>query len=114
MEIPAHLKEPKTLRQKQSLFALLIAKLMLRAYELGYELTCGDFWATTGHKANSRHYIRLAADLNLFKDGRYLTATNDHSTLGDYWESLHPLCRWGGRFKDGNHYELTSVPVKRT
>ena len=52
------------------------------------------------------------ADLNLFKDGVYLTSDKDHEPFGIYWESLHPLCRWGGRFKDGNHYSIEHQGVK--
>jgi hypothetical protein len=56
--------------------------------------------------ANSNHKRRLAIDLNLFKDGKFLGTTEDHKMFGLYWESLHEKCRWGGRFKDGNHYEF--------
>lgn len=54
----------------------------------------------------SLHEIGLAIDLNLFRDGKFLAASEDHQPLGEYWESLHPLARWGGRFKDGNHYSI--------
>lgn len=54
----------------------------------------------------SLHINRTAIDLNLFKDGTFLTTTEAHKPFGDYWETLHPLNRWGGRWKDGNHYEL--------
>lgn len=93
-----------TVRQKQSMFAKKMALLILYAYEQDYELTFGDVWANSGHKENSFHYKRLAADLNLFKDGRYLQETIDHLPLGEFWESLGGT--WGGRFKnpDGNHY----------
>ena len=45
-------------------------------------------------------------DFNLFKDGKYLTATEDYTQLGEYWESLGGC--WGGRFSsaDGNHFSL--------
>jgi hypothetical protein len=56
--------------------------------------------------AYSVHKLKLANDINLFKDGMYLTKTEDHKVFGEYWESLHPLCRWGGRWNDGNHYSL--------
>ena len=56
---------------------------------------------------NSLHLDGLAVDLNLFLGGKYLPDTEDHRALGEYWESLHPLCRWGGRFNDGNHYSIT-------
>jgi len=94
-----------SLRTTQSEFVLDVAKLIEYAYEQGYELTFGDAWATSGHCTNSNHYRRLAIDLNLFKDGKYLQKTSDHALLGTYWESLNLANRWGGRFKDGNHYE---------
>jgi hypothetical protein len=65
--------------------------------------------------SKSQHLVRLAADLNLFKDGVYLPQSQDHKPFGDYWESLDPLNRWGGDWdgddqvdpddNDGNHYE---------
>lgn len=107
-----------TLRQKQSLFVSLIARLIHHAYDEGYELTFGEAWrspeeaarhaaAGTGI-AQSLHTQRLAIDLNLFKAGAYLTTTEAYRELGEYWEGLHPLCRWGGRFTkpDGNHFSL--------
>ena len=93
-----------TLRQKQSKFARMVAVLILHAYDQGYEITLGDAWAKTGHKTNSKHYVRLAIDLNLFKDGKYLRSTEAHRPLGEFWEGLGGI--WGGRFEDGNHYEL--------
>lgn len=93
-----------TLRQKQSKFVRMVADLILFAYDNGYELTVGDAWAKTGHRPGSNHYIRLAVDFNLFKDGKYLTDTESHRPLGEYWESIGGA--WGGRFQDGNHYSL--------
>jgi len=94
--------ENMSLRQQQSIFAKKIALLILFAYEQGYEITLGDAWARDGHKDGSFHYKRLAIDLNLFKDGNYLTETSDHEPLGLFWETLGGT--WGGRFDDGNHY----------
>jgi len=54
----------------------------------------------------SLHRDRLAIDLNLFKGGVYLSTDNDHKPFGEWWEKQHDLCRWGGRFNDGNHYSL--------
>ncbi len=95
-----------TLREKQSRFAYLVGKLIIFAYENGYELTFGDAWARSGHKPKSFHYDRLAIDLNLFKDGKYLSTTEDHRVLGEYWQALDPECTWGGDFQDGNHYSF--------
>lgn len=55
---------------------------------------------------NSLHELKLALDLDLFRDGNYLADTEAHRPLGEYWETLHPLCRWGGRWGDGNHYSV--------
>lgn len=104
-----------TLGQKQRKFTRMVADLIVFAYEQGYELTLGDAFrdprvhGPVGEKrsyssANSLHKERLAIDLNLFKDGRFLTQSEDHRPLGEYWESLGGA--WGGRFNDGNHYSL--------
>jgi len=82
----------------------MVPLLILFAYELGFEITLGDAWAKDGHKPNSKHYVRLAIDLNLFKNGKYLKSTKSHEPLGLFWESIGGT--WGGRFEDGNHYEL--------
>lgn len=109
-----------TLGQKQRLFTRLVAKLIERAYEMGYELTLGEAWRTPEQAklnaqggsgiSTSLHISRLAIDLNLFKDGKFLTTSDEHRPLGEYWKSLHELCRWGGDFRprpDGNHYSIT-------
>jgi len=108
-----------TLRQKQSKFAEMAAKLILKAIEMGYEVTLGDAYrdprlhGELGIKkgygaANSFHKTRLAIDLNLFKDGFFLGTTDDHKKLGEWWESIGGT--WGGRWTgaraDGNHYSL--------
>lgn len=106
-----------SLRAKQSKFATMAARLILKAGELGYEVTFGDAYRDPrlhgeigekkgyGH-AKSFHKQRLAIDLNLFKDGEFLGGTDDHMPLGEWWESIGGT--WGGRFKapDGNHYSL--------
>lgn len=103
-----------TLRQRQSQFAKLLPRLLDKAFELGYEVTLGEAYRSPEEAArlaslglgikNSNHTKRLAIDLNLFKNGKLLTSTEDHRPLGEYWESLGGS--WGGRFKDGNHYSL--------
>lgn len=99
-----------TLGDKQRLFTFLIAELIHWAYDNGYEITLGDAFRYAdcpyGRKT-SLHKSRLATDLNLFRNKKYLTETEDHRVLGEKWESMHPLCSWGGRFNDGNHYSMT-------
>ena len=95
------------LRKKQSRFAVALAKLILWADEQGYEVTLGDAYrhpdCPYGHP-HSLHKKRLAIDLNLFRDDRYLRLTDDHMPLGIKWEELGGS--WGGRFADGNHYSF--------
>ena len=99
-----------TLGERQELFSITFAKLIIKAYELGYTVRLGDVWAKRRdpleHKPDSEHYNKCAGDVNLFKDGKFLSHTMDHLPLGTYWESLNPACRWGGHYNDGNHYEL--------
>lgn len=111
------------LSDRQKLFAINVAKLIFWAYQNGYEITFGDayrdqrvfgIWGERkgyGHP-KSNHKRRCAIDLNLFdRDaGTWLTDTEDHRPLGEYWESLHPNNRWGGRYNDGNHYEILAEP----
>lgn len=106
-----------TLSEMQRAFVKRIGMLINFAYKAGYELTFGDGKAKSGHMPGSLHYIGLAQDLNLFKDGVYLTKSEDHLPLGEYWEDIgneQVPTRWGGRFKDeegnpdpdGNHYSV--------
>lgn len=114
-----------TLREQQGIFTLCIAKLILFAYQQGYELTFGQALRTQVEAnanaasgagiRNSLHMKSLAVDFNLFLNGKWLTTSEAHKPLGDYWKTLHPLCRWGGDFKprpDGNHYSMEFEGVK--
>ncbi len=98
------------LSEAQQIFCLNIAALIYWAYRQGCKLTFGESYDDdgVGHMKNSNHYIRLAQDLNLFKDGIYLTKTEDYARLGQAWKALDPLNRWGGDFKnpDGNHFSM--------
>lgn len=111
------------LGKKQELFMRLLPRLIDKAHSLGFEIRGGDLFRDPrlhgahgekkgyGHR-NSCHKLKLAIDLNLFKvvyptDGRVMvTDTEGHRELGEWWEQQHELCRWGGRFNDGNHYSL--------
>jgi len=77
-------------------------------YLKGYTVAIGDVWAKKGegrpHSENSKHYDKLAADLNLFKNGKYLSKTSDHAFFGAFWKMLGHT--WGGDWDDGNHYEF--------
>ena len=89
---------------RQVRFTQILGRLLLYAETKGYQVTVGDAHATNGHIESSRHYCRLAIDLNLFRDGRYLDTTESHSELGKFWEAIGGT--WGGKWGDGNHYQL--------
>ena len=124
------------LGEKQELFMRLLPGLLNKAFELGFEIRGGDLfrdpryhghvgergagWILTllklagtdppkemyGHR-KSAHKNKLAIDLNLrVRDGGMIWSTEGHRELGEWWEKQHELCRWGGRFNDGNHYSL--------
>ena len=106
------------LGQKQELFMRQLPGLLGKAFELGFEIRGGDLFrdprvhGQVGEKKGyghprSAHKNKLAIDLNLrFREGGMVTKTEDHRELGEWWETQHELNRWGGRFKDGNHYSL--------
>jgi hypothetical protein len=103
----------------QHLFAQHAALLIQKADELGYQATLGEAWRSPEQAewnaehgkgiVDSLHTERLAIDLNLFKDGAYITDGTGHSELGGWWKTLGPNHRWGGDFakKDFNHYSLS-------
>jgi len=113
--------QSETLLQKQQRFMRMKTKLYEFAWAGGYEITQGDgfrdprVFGQQGEKkgygeSRSLHKIRLAEDINLFKAGKFLSATEDHLPLGQFWESIGGT--WGGRFHDGNHYSLEHEGMK--
>jgi hypothetical protein len=114
-----------TLLEKQQLFVHCLAKLIFFTYDRGFKLTMGRGAVSSaanvadgGHR-RSTHLFGLAMDLNLFddldndgKDDDWCKSSEAHAPLGAFWESLHPLCCWGGRWGDGNHYSITHEGVK--
>ncbi len=117
-----------TLREKQTLFAVLKARLVLWIQTQGWayvegEGYVGDTDAADGdydgpHKKGGAHYNKLGEDGALFVGGRwegdvYVGGTyisrGGHpawQAVGKMWESMHPLCRSGIRFADDNHLSL--------
>jgi len=92
---------------------LLCTKLVPFIIVNGYEVCLDEVTEhltkkdpTSDHIEGSKHHDGLAADLNLYKDGIWLSKTEDHRIFGEYWESLDPRCSWGGHFNDGNHYSF--------
>lgn len=107
-----------TLREKQSTFIKNVAKLIIWAFEQGYELTAGELFRTEEQQQlylksgkskaqRSRHQDRLAIDLNLFIDGVYKTDKESYKPLAEYWKSLNQDNVAGYDFGwDANHFEM--------
>lgn len=106
---------PETLLQKQKRFAKMLPRLIDKAHELGFEITIGDAFrdprvhgpvgVKLGYGSSmSVHKLKLAVDINLFRDRHFISDTEGHRKLGEWWESQGGS--WGGRFNDGNHYSL--------
>ena len=103
----------------------MVPRLIDKAINLGYEVILGEAQRSPEEakrlaKLNkgimdSLHIIKLAIDLNLFKNGVYLKKTEDHKKLGEWWESQSTneyICAWGGHFGDGNHYSIIHNGIK--
>ena len=119
-----------TLGQKRRLFGKLLPRLLDKAQELypngvapneivrSASVAIANAKKGTGIR-KSLHLIGLAIDLLLYKDldhdgeiDDYLVDTESHRELGEWWEKQHELCRWGGRWGDGNHYSLEHEGVR--
>jgi hypothetical protein len=114
-----------SLLSKQKEFTRRVCRLLKFLDSSGYEVTFGeafrpkelaDFYAAKGKGiASSLHMVRLAVDLNLFRNGKYLTESEAYRDAGEFWESLSDdeyECCWGGRFNDGNHFSIGHNGVK--
>ena len=117
-----------SLREKQSIFLRNVSRLILWAFNNGYELTGGELLRTKEQQQiyydsgrsktmNSKHLAKTAIDLNLFIDGVWQSKTEPYTPLGEYWVGLHEKNRWGGdwdkdgetddeSFKDPYHFEM--------
>lgn len=101
---------------EQAAFLLDMGRLVLKATELGFQVTAGELYRTpeqqeiyvrTGRSKTmqSLHLQRRAVDLNFFKSGKLVYDKAAIAPLGAYWESLHPWNSWGG-----NGIKLVDVP----
>ena len=108
-----------SLVSEQWAFIKDLAKLIVKAEEMGLVLTGGElqrpiemqelyFKRGKSKTLKSNHLRRLAQDYNIFFNGALCTDESILAKLGAYWESLHQFNRWGGNFKsihDTPHFE---------
>jgi hypothetical protein len=103
-----------------------IAQLIIWLSDNGYEATFGEAhrpeWVAKEYakqgkgSANSLHIQRLALDIMLFKDGNYLTSSEEYKRVGAAWKVIHPDNRWGGDITsrpDGNHFSMIDTEGSR-
>lgn len=107
------------LLKNQNLFSRDLAKLLEFCFCNGYEISLKEALRTpeqqeiylkTGRSKtkNSYHLKSLAVDLAIYKNGVWLQEKKDLEPIGNYWESLNNVNKWGGHFSsfyDGMHFE---------
>lgn len=116
-----------TLLAKQFLFSQLIARFIWELADKGYGVTLGESWrppetaklyAQEGRGiSDSLHCLRLAQDLNLFKETRLLSSLEEYWPAGLIWESYKTAAYttvWGGRFErpDADHFSILHQGVE--
>ena len=116
-----------TLLEKQKLFSKFLARFLQDLHLRGYEVTIGEvfrpsemaeIYASQGKGvANSLHSLKLAVDLNIFYQGRFLTTKEELEIPGKIWKayttSIAQTC-WGGDFEklDCDHFSIFHNGVK--
>lgn len=99
-----------TLSERQCDFTEAVARLILKAIELGYSIKVSEWNRTVATEIeyiakglsklkdpnSCRHVQLLAVDIVLFNGGKAILEGEAFRPLGEYWESLGG--RWGGRF----------------
>lgn len=116
------------LSKKQADFARKVGIFLLWIYSHpNWTVTLGEVWRPQRLQRiyyregktktlTSKHTQKLAIDLNLFINGRYITNKKKYRPLGEFWEKCLGG-KWGGRFGvkkkdydtkigwDSRHYE---------
>lgn len=93
--------------------------LLTYIHDEGYDVRGGELLRTKEQQElyvregkskthNSMHLKKCAIDLFIFSDGQWIIDKDSLQNIGDFWESLDELNRWGGNwtsFKDLPHFE---------
>ena len=91
------------LGNRQEEFASILGDLLVWSRDQGYKIRIGDVFAKTGHKDGSNHYLKLAADLFVYKPGSDKQDMEAHGRMHDCWDTLGGAPRIE---KDMNHYSV--------
>ena len=110
-----------TIREKQTKFAGMIGRLVMKSIDLGTPFFILEMYRSLetqkGYVArgvsktlNSKHLDGLAIDiaflLDVHDDGKLNYIPEQYKPLGEFWESIGG--RWGGRFGD----DLTTEKIE--
>ena len=108
-----------TLLEKQQIFSINVAKLILQSKEIfNIDISLGEAYRTIEQQRiyfnsgksktlKSRHMQRLAIDLHIFKEGKWLTNKEDYKPLALIWKNLHTDNDCGYFWDwDLNHFEM--------
>ena len=108
------------LHSKQLLFALLFGQFLVWLHYQGYKVKIGEVKRTkiqalknaiTGKGIiRSLHILLLAADIELYRNGKWLKKKEDYKEAAEHWTDMHPLCRAGYFWKfriDPFHFSIT-------
>lgn len=110
------------LGEKQEIFTLNMARLILYAEQNGYKARARELQRTKSQQEEyykqgksktmkSNHLNSTAVDIYFTKNGVLLEKKEELQFLGDYWESLNDKNKWGGNYKtfiDCPHFEMDS------
>jgi hypothetical protein len=91
------------LGERQEFFAEIFGKLLVWGHEQGYKMRIGDVFANNGHRPGSNHYLKLAADVFIYKPGAVKQDLEAHRRMHDAWDALGGAPRIE---KDLNHYSV--------
>ena len=116
-DLPEHSSVAADVIAKQQAFAAMLGLLIHYAALRGWGLTLAEGYVgdsidkpgeDSPHKRTHNHFIRMAQDLNLWVEGRWVRdgSAPEWLQLGYFWKTLHPLARWGGDWADANHFSL--------
>lgn len=112
-------------REKQEEFAVNLAKLIIWLNENGYTVTIGEVERSKEqqhiHVRNGKsktlkslHLKKLAADLNVFKDGKLLSEKEEFEVIANKWSSLSEYnesgFNWGWDFR---HFQRNEDVISR-
>lgn len=81
----------------------MLGDLLVWCREQGIPIRIGDVFARDGHKPNSNHYLKLAADLYVFRPGATEQDMEAHKRMHDAWDALGGAPRI---LNDMNHYSV--------